>query len=425
MLLALGATLVAAAGLFQARPLTAADAHAVAAMVRDLAAADAGGLWGRSLDGPLLLVERGTGLTFATAPDSGGLFVPEGTLFRGRLPAGVNPANTALDWSGRRWTMVLWPLPADPARRRRLLAHELWHRIQLSLGFPLHSPANPHLDAGPGRVWLRLEGRALAEALRVSGNQRKSALLDALRFRAARAVLDRAADSSEAALERNEGLAEYTGYRLSGAGIEQQAQWAIEALGVMDTAATIARSFAYATGPAYGLLLDELRPGWRRELAGGGTLAGLARQAVGGNTDAAGAAADRYGGSAIRAEETLREERRVARLAELRRQFVEGPRLELPLGEATQLGFDPGRVESLPDAGTVYGGLRLSDAWGVLDATAGAGLVATDWRTAVVSVGADFAAANPAGPGWRLVLQAGWIIEAGGSPNHWRVVRAR
>ena len=45
------------------------------------------------------------------------------------------------------------------------MLHELFHRIQPDLGLMTISGNNAHLDTVEGRVWLRLEWRALARAL--------------------------------------------------------------------------------------------------------------------------------------------------------------------------------------------------------------------------------------------------------------------
>jgi hypothetical protein len=42
--------------------------------------------------------------------------------------------------------MVQWPLPEHSLPRRRLLAHELYHRLQDDLDLPGNSPQNPQLD---------------------------------------------------------------------------------------------------------------------------------------------------------------------------------------------------------------------------------------------------------------------------------------
>ena len=136
----------------------------------------------------------------------------------GTLPADQNVSNTGFDWSGTRWTMVALPVPTDPVSRAALMMHERWHRIQDSLGFPAASPTNDHLDTRDGRLWLRLEGRALQRALLTKGDKRRAAASDAVLFRRYRRQLIPGADSSERALEMNEGLAEYTGLTLAGFG---------------------------------------------------------------------------------------------------------------------------------------------------------------------------------------------------------------
>jgi hypothetical protein len=67
-----------------------------------------------------------------------------------------------------------------------------------------------------GRYWLRLEWRALARALRESGEQRNLAVRDALAFRQARRTLYPASVEDERGQEIGEGLAAYTGTVLAG-----------------------------------------------------------------------------------------------------------------------------------------------------------------------------------------------------------------
>ncbi|MEZ4455920.1 MAG: hypothetical protein R2882_05090 [Gemmatimonadales bacterium] len=345
-------------------PPTPSQAAGVIAAAHRLVADDGGRLWGRSLAGPLLIVDRASGVTFASAPDSAGRFAAVDGVYQGRLPESINPANTAVEYSGRLWTMVLWPVPDDPAVRRELLAHELWHRIQRSLDLPPVSTNNPHLDTEGGRVWFRLEARALAAALRASGKERQAALEDALTFRAARIGLDPARDSSESALERNEGLAEYTGYRLSGRPAADQ------------RTAPRPRSSGWRPARRSGVP-SRTRPARRtgsastRCVPGGGSSCGRERpspasrrsRSAGSGRPVPTAVEVRYGGEEIRRAEAERETKRVARIRELTDRYVTGPVLRIPL-EKSEIGFDLGRVESLDSAGTVYGGARLSDAWG-------------------------------------------------------------
>jgi len=392
-----------------ALPVDTAAVAAVIELARLVAGEDGGRLWGRSLAGPLLIAEPRSRAAWAGEPDGEGRLTKVGSLYRGVLSSEVNPANTALTWAGRRWTMVVWPLPVGQEDRRELLAHELWHWIQDSLGLPANAPKNGHLDEEMGRVWLRLELRALNRALQASGRDRGIALSDALGFRAARHQLYSGVDTSESALERNEGLAQYTGVRLSGRSLAGQRERVARRLLRLELEETVGRSFAYATGSAYGLLLDELLPDWKSHLEQGVSPAALAGAALqpGGPRATTAPAGARYGEAVIRSEERTRAARRAARRAELVARFVTGPILRIPL-QAVSIGFDPGAVESLDSLGSVYRSARLSDAWGVLDAGAGAARINAGWTEASVPIGPAFDGSVLAGPGWRLELAKGW-----------------
>src|SRR6185503_11953765 len=112
-------------------------------------------------------------------------------------------------------------------------------------------------------------------------------------------------------------------------------------------------TFAYMSGPPYGVLLDDLLPGWRRQVRGAsdvGDLLGAANKRPP-TADLAGAAA-RYEAAALRTAEEARERARQDRIAELRRRFVDGPVLTMPApGTATS---DSTGAVAIPGAGTVY-----------------------------------------------------------------------
>ena len=115
---------------------------------------EGGRLWGVSLCGPMVFadVETGTIATNQPAPEA-------------PRPRVLGYANAALTWGEDRWSTFVWKMiPADERARLRLLAHELFHRVQPGLGlFVATTGALPdHLDTVEGRYWLQLEWRALA-----------------------------------------------------------------------------------------------------------------------------------------------------------------------------------------------------------------------------------------------------------------------
>ncbi len=388
-------------------------------------AGDGGRLWGRSLAGPLLFVDPVTRTVLADSADTEGRLTPWGAYYTGQLPPSENAANTAVRWARRTWAMIMWPPTADSLQRRVLFAHELWHRIQRELGLPSTAPGNAHLGTRDGRLWLRLEGRALRRSIDAHGAARTRAIGDALAFRRQRQARFPGADSTERLLEMHEGLAEYTGVVLATPSGEGRTALVTSRLAMLDTTTHFERDFAYRTGPAYGFLLDELVPGWRAGLTGGDDLSRLLERALGGEQSGSRSAtvrANGYGSPAVRRDEDARDRRGRAKVAALRARFATGPLLELPLHEM-KLGFDPAQVEALDSLGSVYGKLRLSDRWGVLECDASGGLVTADWSKVIVPAPADTTGRRLTGPGWVLDLAPSWRMAPGRRRGDWTVVQ--
>lgn len=407
---------------------TTAEATAQAAFLAAAQAcqADGGRLWGRPVCGPILLVDRRSRAVWANQADAEGKLRAAGGVFVGTLAADLPIANTAVDWAGKRWAMVPLPLPDEVAEQRRLLLHESFHRIQGDLGLPMASPANAHLDSVEGRLFLQLEWRALAAALRAAEPERRAAVRDALLFRWRRQALAPNAREEERQLELNEGLAQYTGARLAA---DDEAAARTEALAGLERGPrtpTFVRSFAYASGPAYGLLLDAALPVWRRQLDARSDLGTLLAQAYGIErpADLADAAAVRlavYDGAALRNAEQLRHDQRVARVMAYRHHLIEGPVLFLPFREMN-ISFDPNELETLEGVGTVYPRAEIHDVWGRLQVTSGGVLLDPEWSSARVVAFKEPPAAGAAhGDGWTLELAPGWRLVPGQRAGDWTV----
>lgn len=349
------------------------EARRVFATATQIAAEDNAALWGVSLAGPVVLVDRETRRAIANTPAPD--FEYAGGVWTGTLPDSIALANTAFRFGTAYRTMLLWPAPDQEADLRRLLAHELWHRIQQDLGFPMAGPANEHLGTRDGRYLLRLEMRALAAALRDPIETQP--LRDALAFRNQRLQRFPSAEGEERSLLMHEGLAQYTGARLSGVSATEARSHAAEALGESETAASFVRSFAYAIGPGYGLLLDVHRPGWTLTARPDTDLRDLFELAPSANPDP-----DRYDGDALAASEDAREAARLARLDLQLKRYVTGPVLFLKF-DNMNVSFDPGQVEILPGHGSIYQSMTLTDTWGKLTVTGGA-LIKSDWSGVVV-----------------------------------------
>jgi hypothetical protein len=381
---------------------------------------DAGKTWGLPLYGPLFFVDPRSRSVVANQADLEHKLTPQDGVFVGTLPNDINPANTALDWAGVHWTMVLWPVSEFRQPRERLLLHECFHQLQKTLGLPARDAVNAHLDTLNGRIWIQMEWRALERALRQTGAAQRSAIADALLFRNYRRSLFPDSAKNENALELNEGLAEYTGVKLSSADTAETAVRANLILRQARNNPTFARSFAYISGPAYGALLDLSSKPWRASMKQAADFGALLQQRYGitvrASEAAARAAISRYEGEEIVRVETEQERRRNAQIAEAKKKFVDGPVLLLSLSDEVRYSYDPNNVFGIDASNTVYPTMRIVDAWGVLTVSNGAWIerdAAGSVVSARVTAPADLSARPLKGDGWSLELANGWEAVAG------------
>lgn len=394
-----------------AGPIELAKAAQVFREFGALCAEDGGKLWGVSLCGPLLLVDPSTRSVVGNRADASGALKPRAGVFVGELPGDVGIANTAVDWGGTRWTMLMWwSLGEDRRARSSLMAHEAFHRVQPRLGLETFGDINAHLDTADGRYWMQLEWNALERALSAEADSCREAIADALAFRAARRAHFPDAAEREVPLEIFEGLAEYTGMRLAGYSPER----VVDVVSGKRAGETgFVRSFAYVSGPLYGFLLDRSGAEWRRRVGADTDLGAMLAEAweipVVAPPDEAARRAAGYGGRELLASEAEREAERAERLATWRRALIDGPVLIVDLSRVSSGSFDPHRVFPFDEGKTVYTVRELIADWGVLTVDDGAILEDDATHRGHVSLSAVTSGFGK-GDGWTLELSEGWAV---------------
>jgi len=380
--------------------------------VTKLCERDAGRLWDVSLCGAMVIVDPATGTRATSQPE------PEGPP-----PRFSGSADGPVTWGGARWfAFPLYMLAGDADARQQNMLHGLFHRIQPQLGLITNDGLNEHLDTLEGRVWMQLEWRALRRALESTGSRRAEAIADALAFRRERRRRFPGAADDERRDEIREGLASYTGiaaWANSPAEAHRAAAAAAEG-GELQT--SFVGNFEAASGPAYGVLLDDLLPGWRRKVRAASDLGDLLGSATHRPpTTVLANAAARYDGAKLRMAEEARDRAQQVRIAELRRRFVDGPVLTMPA---------PGRGTSdstgsvvIPGAGTVFfHNFTQSGQWGHLEANAGV-LRSSDGATLSVPVIGPLKGTTLQGDGWSVTLNSGWAVRPAARPGSFFVVR--
>jgi hypothetical protein len=394
---------------------------------RQLCQRDNGHLWGKPFCQPMMLVDRNTRFVVTSEPDPQGRLKSENGVFVGQLPPEVNIWNTSQLWAGKRWAQVMWPVPKDASARREVLVHEQFHLIQPALGIASRNWQNPQLDALEGRYLMQLELSALKRALSAQDyGQQLQCMKDALLFRERRWQLFPNAEDEETAVELVEGTAAYTGVKLGTEGVTAQVTYAVKRVEWQMNVRTFARSFAYATGPAYGLLLDRLVSNWR-ELAIKGynpsevlklRLHWVAPKDL---ITATESRATEYDGKSLRASEEARENSRHELFNKYRGLLVDGPIFWLPNAHMN-VQQDPENLIQYENIGTVYPRVRVVADWGILQVSKAA-LIDPDRRGVAVPAPFKTSGILVQGDGWALQLKEGWEVAAGQRVGDYRLRR--
>lgn len=385
------------------------------------------GLWKKALYGPMIFVDPKTRKVFANEADTAGVLQADGKGYSGLLPAKINIANTAISWGGKRWAMVMLPLPKDQQSRINLLAHESFHRIQPALGFALSNAENNHLDQKDGRIYLRLELEALKKAIQApTAKEQHQHLADAFIFRKYRQALYANSAVTENQLELNEGIAEFTGIVASGRSKAQMVAFLSKGIDDFFENPTFVRSFAYYTIPAYGFLLYGTNKNWNKKITAQTDLTAYLIKAFRINVpndlkSASAEVSNGYNGKTIVTAETAREERNKKIVAEYKLKFIEEPHFEVKFVKMN-VSFDPRNIVPIEDKGTVYPQIRVTDVWGILTVEKGA-LMSPNWDKLFISNPVQPEGKKVSGDGWTLELTDGYKLEKDQTTGNYKLVR--
>jgi hypothetical protein len=385
---------------------------------KNLSELDNGNLWGIKLYGPMLFVNPATRFIIANEPDNENYLEKKGEAYCGTLPKEVNIANTSLDWKGKKWTMVILPLPSNKLERTSLMMHELFHRIQGKLNLlQFNTPCN-HLDQKDARILLRLEWQELVLAFKTEKQERLIHIKNALTLNKYRKALYSGADTLESQMELNEGLAEYTGLKLSREPVDTIINFEAQKINMADIIPSFVRSFAYISGPLYCFLLDESGVQWRNKITSKTKLTDLLTNAyaIKLSNDSLKEVHelkgyDKYFG--IVKFENERELKRQEQITRLKDKFINKPVIIIHL-QNMNIQFDPRNLIPIENIGTVYPNLRITDNWGILNVTNEA-LLSSDWQSIWISLPDNFIdqmiSGNIKSPDWVLELKKGWSLK--------------
>jgi hypothetical protein len=371
---------------------------------RALSDIDNGNLWGIKLYGPILFVNPQTRFIIANEQDSTNNLKKTGEVFCGQFPANLNVANTAINWRGMYWTMLVWPLPENKFQRKILLMHELFHRIQGQLNLPMKNPSSNHLDKKDGRILFRMEWKELLLALQSKDKVSITHIRNAVLMNKYRKEFYPGTDTLESQLEMNEGLAEYTGYKLSG---EPE-----------DSIISFWAQRGKLGERMYCFLLDNSGRKWRDKIGEVKSLVNLlaASYSISFKDSVRDEALKYFSTNAdpeIMIFEETREKKMEAQTARLKEKFFNKPVLVFKL-EDMNVQFDPRNLIPIDTLGTVYPNIRITDNWGILTVTNEA-FMASDWKSLIIALPDNFSdkpvSETIKSNDWTLEIKKGWILK--------------
>jgi len=239
---------------------------------------DNGMLWGRTLDVPVLLVDKKNGKIYSNRNSKKLGLISYNDIYIGSLPNFVDVIKSPVKIGNQIWAIIPLPLPKDKIERQCIILHEAFHCVQPEMDLKPQPYNNKHMDEMEARFWLKLEWKALELALQSEGENKKQAITDAICFRHYRRALYSKCKGCENRFEIHEGMAEYTAQKLCRNDNDLKT-YLLNQLQSMWEYPSFVNNFAYFSGPVYAYLLDNTKINWRLHLGARDDIAAIVQSA--------------------------------------------------------------------------------------------------------------------------------------------------
>jgi hypothetical protein len=352
--------------------------------VEEICNKDDGSLWGENLYGPVMFVDNRSREIYANVADSNGILKAREGIFTGVLPKERLITSNIIEFGGVRYAMVPLPETEDRYRITARTVHSLFHCYQERRDLKPSTFNTRHLNNKDARFYLKLEWKALTNAIGATGEVRKQAIRDALIFRGARRELFPEAITDENNFENYEGLTTFTYIKLCTEGVDELRGRILEYLDRIYKNTSYASGYGFVHGALYATLLNDMGFDFRQIQQSDFDLGKAAREAYGVTLpeicrDVAGSLAMNYDIQAIRTEESEREAMIIEGTGKIVTTFFEKPVVTVTM-ESPNFSYEPEDINFWIHLVLLYERLRVSDNWGRLTVDDGGGLLANDLR---------------------------------------------
>ena len=349
---------------------------------------DNGKLWGLNLYAPTLCIDKAHNVWSNQKDLQNQLHHKEG-YFTGKYPEDKNIANSTTEVYGQKWVTVALPLPSDIIERNTLFCHEMFHYWQDTLGLTPTTYNNAHMDKKNARTLLKLEWSAFYSACKATDNSSiKASIRDGISFRKLRQEKYSEYYKDEIAFEIQEGLAQYTGRKLSVPTDSIYLSLIKNDMESYNNKEELVRNYAYLSGVIIGFLLDKSATDWRKHIKADSDLGNILQQTYNITLPTnlkshCEQVKKAYGYDYIMVFENKRDSVKSIEKEHLKKIFTQNIK-KLPL-KNIQISFDPNTVNPLENVGNIYKNVRIVDDWGILETkNNGVVLISDDWKTAIL-----------------------------------------
>jgi hypothetical protein len=384
--------------------------------IEELCNKDNGEIWGKNLYGPLLFVDRASRRIYANMPDKDGLLKLKDGIYTGLYPEEWIIGNNDKDFGGVVFAIVNIPMEENAFRIETRAISELFKCFQKTRGFVPVRVNIRHMNQKNARLWLKLEWKALRNAINNTGEASQQALRDALIFRGARRELYKEFQIDENRSEVNEGLANFTSTLLFSKTDEEFKTRLLEQIDMVYGFSSYTFSSGSLNGSLYSYFLREKGFDFlsipNHDVDLGNIARGIYKIELPEICrDVAGSIALNYDIDGIYREEDQREQDIRERINKQVGTFIEKPVVYMQL-ESPYFGFEPEDVHPFDTLGTLYSTLRVSDNWGKLTVDLGGCLVSNNLKfLKVTAKNIKESKTQITGDGWMLLLNRDWKLE--------------
>lgn len=378
---------------------------------------DDGKLWGINLYINQIVIDKKTRYVVSNFKDTLGILKPYQGLFAGYLPDTINPEQLGFSvWVHK------WPTSSiNKSYNTSGFIHEAFHYFQAILKIKPEAYNNKHMNETNARIGIKMECYFLMKAV-LDSSKAIDFINEAMKCRLWRQKQYPENIGDEQMFELHEGLAQYTGNYIAckyfNAKISKSAIWDYYSI-IENPDTSIAnsfeRSFGYASGQFYAILLDRFYPKWRSNLSGGSDLAVMLKDKLNLKVDTNKLDPFVNYKDSLKFREILNiENKREKRFEKYKfsilERFNNSITLSIPIDTSFHFQFNTRTMLTFDDGNFYFPYFNASGNWGEIKVSDGGGIFYKD-SVKLILKSDDLKISNnhiSVTDNWNLVLKKGW-----------------